>query len=88
MPLRGANYPRALEIARRSPVYRETGDSDRLEHYAAYGVDAFDDLLKLHEIVGPITGTEFLLDGQRVPYAAGLWLPLFQIFWIHHRLGT
>jgi hypothetical protein len=81
----GENYPRAIEIARRSPVYRETHVGDRLEHFAAFDADAFEDFRELHAIVGPITGTDLLVDGKRLPYAVGLWLPLFQLFWISTR---
>lgn len=76
----GPNYPRALEIARRSPVYGEMREGDTLTHRAAFEAKDADLLRELYEIVGPITGTEVTVDGKRVPYARELWLPLF---WIH-----
>jgi hypothetical protein len=76
----GPNYPRALELARRSPVYRETHAGGRQVHYAAFDSTAADTLRVLFEIVGPITGTEVLVDGKKVPYAHELWLPLFWLF--------
>ena len=76
----GPNYPRALEIARRSPVYRETRQGDLLTHDAGFDAEDANSLAELYEIVGPITGTEVTVDGRKVPYARELWLPLFWIF--------
>ena len=76
----GPNYARALALARSSPVYREEREHDRLFHHAAFDWSGARDLVKLYEIVGPITGTEVLVDGKRVPYARELWLPLFWLF--------
>ena len=76
----GPNYPRALDLARRSPVYRESGEGKSLRHHAAFAADEADALRELYAIVGEITGTEVTVDGKRVPYARELWLPLFMIF--------
>ena len=76
----GPNYPRALEIARRSPVYRETRQGDVLTHHAEFAAEEANSLAELYEIVGPITGTEVTVAGRKVPYARELWLPLFWIF--------
>jgi hypothetical protein len=75
----GPNYPRALELAKRSPVYRETRRGETLRHHA--GFDARDAALlrELYDIVGPITGTDVTVDGRSVPYARELWLPLYWI---------
>ena len=76
----GPNYPRALELARRSPAYEETRRGAALFHHAAFEARDAALLRELYEIVGPITGTEVTVDGRRVPYARELWLPLF---WMH-----
>jgi hypothetical protein len=76
----GPNYPRALALARRSEVYREEGLGGGLRHSAAFAAAEADVLRELYEIVGPVSGTEVLVDGKRVPYARELWLPLFWIF--------
>src|SRR5262249_23094078 len=76
----GPNYPRALGLARQSPVYSETPERGTVSHYAAFEATAADTLRQLYEIVGPIPGSEGLVDGKRVPYARELWLPLFWIF--------
>jgi len=76
----GPNYPRALGLARRSAVYRESGTGPALRHTAAFPAGEADVLRELYEIVGPIAGTEVLVDGRKVPYARELWLPLYWIF--------
>jgi hypothetical protein len=78
----GPNYERALGLARRSPVYKETRRGDVVTHHAAFEAGEAKLLRELYEIVGPITGTEVTVDGKRVPYARELWLPLF---WLHLR---
>jgi hypothetical protein len=76
----GPNYPRALELAKRSAVYRETKSGDVLTHHAEFEAKEARWLRDLYEIVGPITGTEVTVAGKKVPYARELWLPLFWIF--------
>jgi hypothetical protein len=76
----GPNYPRALELARQSPVYRELDEGGRLRHEAGFEPGAAEILRDLYAIVGPIHTTEVLVDGRRVPYARELYLPLFWLF--------
>jgi len=76
----GPNYPRALELARRSEVYRESGAGDRLRHRAEFCSSEADTFRKLYAIVGEIHTTEVLVDGRNVPYSRELWLPLFWFF--------
>lgn len=76
----GPEYARALELARRSPVYRETGAGESLRHYAAFEATAARTLHELFQIVAQRPGTDVLVDGRKVPYARELWLPLFWIF--------
>jgi hypothetical protein len=75
----GPNYPRALDLARRSAVYRER-EHAALRHSAGFDAGEADLLRELYAIVGEITGTEVLVDGKRVPYARELWLPLMLFF--------
>jgi len=76
----GPGHARAVELARRSPVYRETGEGSRRVHHAAFDSAAAGLLHELFEIVGARPGTEVLVDGRRVPYAREIWLPLFWLF--------
>jgi len=76
----GPDYPRAVELARRSPVYREADENGRRVHRAAFDSAAAGDLHRLFDLVGQRPGTEVLVDGRRVPYAREIWLPLFWLF--------
>ena len=79
-PFEGPDYARAVELARRSPVYRETGEASRLVHHAAFDSASAGLMHRLFELVGSRRGTEVLVDGRRVPYAREIWLPLFWLF--------
>jgi len=76
----GPNYPRALDVAKRSKVYRELGSGDRLRHRAEFESSEAGVFRDLYEIVGPISTTEVLVGGRNVPYAREIWLPLFWLF--------
>jgi hypothetical protein len=76
----GPNYPRALELARQSPVYRETGAGDSLRHHAGFDWSQARALSELYRIVGPLRTSEVTVDGKKVPYAREIWLPLYWIF--------
>ena len=72
----GDNYARALEIARASSEYREMGTGAGLRHRARFYPPDAARLRDLYELVGPLPGTEVLVDDKPVPYAKELWLPL------------
>lgn len=74
------NYSRAVELARRSPVYRETSGPGGVVHEAAFDAGEARPLRDLYELVRGRQGSEVLVDGKKVPYAHELWLPLFWIF--------
>ncbi len=76
----GENFPRALEIARRSPVYREERQGSRVRHRAEFESGDARTLRDLYAIVGELPSTDVLVDGKKVPYGRELWLPLFWIF--------
>ena len=71
---------RAVELARRSPLYREASSAAGLRHHAGFDAAGARVLRDLFDLVGPRPGTEVLVDGKRVPYAHELWLPLMWIF--------
>jgi hypothetical protein len=72
----GADYARAVGIARQSAEYREVGSGDAFRHRARFfPADALQ-LRDLFDLTGPHPGTEVLIDDRPVPYARELWLPL------------
>lgn len=76
----GPDYDRALELARRSPEYREREEAGVRVHEAAFGVEGANVLRDLFQLVGARPGTEVVMDRRRVPYAREIWLPLFWLF--------
>jgi hypothetical protein len=80
----GPGYARAVELARRSPVYHERTGRDSLpserRHEAAFEAAGAGTLRELFQIVGQRPGTDVLVDGKKAPYARELWLPLFWMF--------
>jgi hypothetical protein len=72
----GADYARAVEMARGSAEYREVGRAERLRHRARFYPRDAVRLRDLFEIVGRYDATEVLIDDRPVPYARELWLPL------------
>jgi len=76
----GPEYDQALELARRSPEYREQASGSAPSHHAAFDTRGAWTLRELFRLVGERPGTEVLVDGKEVPYARELWLPLFWLF--------
>lgn len=72
----GADYDRAVTMARASAEYRAVGAGDRLRHRARFYPRDAVQLRDLFDIVGPLDATEVLIDDRPVPYARELWLPL------------
>ena len=75
-PLDLPDFPRALDIARSSAEFRETGGGANLRYRARFWASDAARLRNLFEIVGPSDATEVLIDDRPVPYARELWLPL------------
>jgi hypothetical protein len=76
-PFEGPEYSRAVDLARRSPVYKE---KDGGTHHAGFETHQAGALRDLYQLVGTRAGTSLTVDGKKLPYAAELWLPLFWIF--------
>jgi hypothetical protein len=74
--LESADYPRAVELAKASAEYRETGSGSTFRHRARFWPADAVKLRDLFEIVGGFDQTEVLVDDRPVPYARELWLPL------------
>jgi hypothetical protein len=75
-PFDDADYTRALELARASAEYRETGSGLARRHRARFWSGDAIKLRDLFQIVGRFDECEVLIDDRPVPYARELWLPL------------
>ena len=69
-------FARALDIARASAEYRQSGHAASLRHRARFWPTDAERLRDLFEIVGRSDATEVLIDDRPLPYARELWLPL------------
>lgn len=70
------NFDRALELARASAEFRETGHGDQHRYRGRFWSSHAAQLRELFLIVGSSDATEVLIDDRPVPYARELWLPL------------
>ena len=70
------DYPRAVELAKASAEYRETGKGASFRHRARFWPADAVKLRDLFELVGRFDSCEVLVDDRPVPYARELWLPL------------
>jgi hypothetical protein len=69
-------FGRALELARASAEFRESGSGEAHRYRARFWSSDAVRLRDLFQIVGPADATEVLIDDRPVPYARELWLPL------------
>ena len=69
-------FPVALELARASAEFRETGEGPAHRFRARFWSSDAMRLWKLFTIVGASDATEVLIDDRPVPFARELWLPL------------
>jgi hypothetical protein len=76
----GPDHERAVQLAKRAPVYREGTDDGRRVHHAEFETRQAGVLRDLFQIVGGRPGTEVTVDRKKVPYATELWLPLMWLF--------
>jgi hypothetical protein len=70
------DFARALDIARASAEFRETGQGAQHRYRARFWSSDAARLRDLFQIVGRSDLTEVLIDDRPVPYARELWLPL------------
>lgn len=70
------DYAGAVELARASAEYRETGSGEAFRHRARFYSEGMAGLRDLFRIVGRFDACEVLVDDRPVPYARELWLPL------------
>ena len=76
----GENFERALEKAKASAEFRETGEGESRRYRARFFSNHALALRDLFELVSHVPGTEVLIDDRPVPYSRELWLPLL---WFH-----
>jgi hypothetical protein len=69
-------FGRALELARGSAEFRESGSGATRRYRARFWSSDAVQLRDLFQIVGSSDATEVLIDDRPVPYARELWLPL------------
>jgi hypothetical protein len=69
-------FSRALELARASAEFRETGSGVGHRYRARFWSSDASRLRDLFQIVGASDLTDVLIDDRPVPYARELWLPL------------
>ncbi len=70
------DFARALELARSSAEFRETGTGGERRYRARFWPTDAAKLRDLFQIVGRSDATDVLIDDRPVPYARELWLPL------------
>ena len=71
-----SDYARAVELAKASAEYRETGSGPSFRHRARFWPSDAAKLRDLFDLVGRFDATDVLVDDRPVPYARELWLPL------------
>jgi hypothetical protein len=70
------NFERALDVARASAEFRETGHGAARRYRARFWSSDAERLRDLFQLIGSSDETEVLIDDRPVPYARELWLPL------------
>jgi hypothetical protein len=69
-------FDRALELARGSAEFRETGTGAAHRYRARFWSSDAVRLWRLFQVIGGSDATEVLIDDRPVPFARELWLPL------------
>lgn len=75
-PFEGADYERAVAMARQSAEYRAVGAGEHLRHRARFFPAQALEMRDLFEVVGAQWTCEILIDDKPVPFGRELWLPL------------
>ena len=78
--LDGPDFPGALDLARQSPDFRQTGSGALTRYQAQFPIADAARLRDVFDVVGGAADTEILVAGQSVPYARELWMPLVNLF--------
>ena len=74
------DFPKALELARQSPDFREIGAGPAARYRARFHAADAARLLDVFTVVSRSNDIEILVDDQEVPYGRELWIPLVSLF--------
>ena len=74
------DFARALDVARRSSDFRQTGAGPLTRYRAKFLLDDAARLREVFNVVGRSAETEILVDDQPWPYGRELWIPLVSFF--------
>ena len=74
------DFARALDIARQSPDFRQTGQGTLRRYRARFLISDAARLRHVFDVVGRSAETEILVDDQPWPYGRELWIPLVSFF--------
>jgi hypothetical protein len=73
----GEHYARAMALAAGANDLKAVGADEGFRHMATFVPAEHPERIRdLYDLVGEVPGTEVLVDGQPVPFARQLWLPL------------
>jgi hypothetical protein len=75
-PLDVPGFSTAVQLAKQSAEFRETGRGSTHRYYARFWSSDAAKLRDLFHIVGHDDATEVLIDDRPLPFARELWLPL------------
>ena len=73
-------FAHALELARQSSEFRQTGEGALVRYRARFQTADAARLRDVFNVVGQSPQTEILVDDRPLPYARELWIPLVGFF--------
>jgi len=74
------DFARALELARQSPGFTQTGSGPLTRYRVRFQIGDAARLRDVFGVVGRSAATEILVDDQTWPYGRELWIPLVSFF--------
>lgn len=74
------DYEKAVELAKKSPTYKEEGSSENLRHSVTYTPSEVDDLFQLFNLIHEWEDMDVLVNHKKIPYGHELWLPLMWFY--------
>ena len=73
-------YEKTVELAKRFPSYRESGDGKWKKHEVRFSREQVWELKEFFEVAQNLKELEVLVEGKRIPYGRDLWLPLLWFY--------